>query len=89
MLEKKELEKYLSLCMKSEADFAEIYEEDQISEDIAMLNEQVEKVSRTITRGAGIRLYKGLSSVYAYSNETDEESLTALINDPLGRSCFV
>jgi TldD protein len=81
MLEKKELEKYLSLCMKSEADFAEIYEEDQISEDIAMLNEQVEKVSRTITRGAGIRLYKGLSSVYAYSNETDEASLTALIND--------
>lgn len=81
MLDQKELEKYLTLCMKSEADFAEIYEEDQISEDISMLNDKVEKAARTITAGAGIRLYKGNSSVYAYSNETDEASLTKLIND--------
>ena len=81
MLRQEELEKYLTLCMKSEADFAEIFEEEKISEDIAMLNDRVEKVSRITTKGAGIRLYKGVSSVYAYSNETDEESLTKLIND--------
>ena len=81
MLKEKELERYLTLCMKSEADFAEIFEEDRISEEINALNDKVEKVSRTITKGAGIRLYKGLQSVYAYSNETDEESLLRLIND--------
>lgn len=81
MLRQEQLEKYLTLCMKSEADFAEIFEEDRITEDISMLNDKVEKVSRTITKGAGIRMYKGLQSVYAYSNETDEDSLIRLIND--------
>ena len=81
MLDEKKLESYLTLCMKSEADFAEIFEEDRISEEISALNDRVEKVNRTITKGAGIRLYKGLQSVYGYSNETDDESMTKLIND--------
>lgn len=81
MLDEKMLESYLTLCMKSEADFAEIFEEDRISEEISALNDRVEKVNRTITKGAGIRLYKGLQSVYGYSNETDDESMTKLIND--------
>ena len=34
MLEKEVLEKYLNLCMKSQADFAEIYEEDEKSETV-------------------------------------------------------
>ena len=69
MLEKKQLVKYLTLCMRSEADFAEIFEEDRISEDISMLNDKVEKVSRAVTKGAGIRLYKGEQSVYAWLAE--------------------
>jgi len=81
MLEKNKLEKYLSRCMASEADFAEIYEEYEVSEIISMLDEKVEDINKTVLSGIGIRLYKGVESVYAYSNETEEETLLALIDD--------
>lgn len=81
MLEKKKLEEYLSLCMSSDADFVEIYEEDEISERIAMLDGKVESVTNNATLGLGIRLYKGVQSVYAYANETNDEAVLPLIND--------
>ena len=81
MLEKRELEKLLSLCMASEADFAEIFEEVTKSETVEMLNGDVENVNATTVNGVGIRLYKGLQTVYAYSNENTEEALLPLIED--------
>ena len=81
MLEKKQLEKYLSACMRSEADFAEIFEQSEKDETISMLNGKVEDVNRITISGIGIRLYKGVQSVYAYGNETDEESVMKLIDD--------
>ena len=81
MLEKKKLEEYLSRCMDSNADFAEIYEEKELSETINMLNGSVEDIFTKNTFGVGIRLYKGLQAVYGYSNETDDETLIALIDD--------
>lgn len=81
MLEKKQLEKYLSACMRSEADFAEIYEQFEKDETISMLNGEVEDVNRITVSGIGIRLYKGVQSVYAFANETDEESVMNLIGD--------
>ncbi len=81
MLEKKQLEKYLSACMRSEADFAEIYEQFETDETISMLNGEVEDVNRITISGIGIRLYKDLQSVYAYGNETDEASVMKLIEE--------
>ena len=81
MLEKRELEEYLSLCMRSQADFAEIYEEEEKSETISMLNGETESVNKNTTIGVGIRLYKGLQTVYAYSNENTKEALLPLIED--------
>ncbi|MBQ1476792.1 MAG: TldD/PmbA family protein [Erysipelotrichaceae bacterium] len=81
MLEKEKLETYLSLCMKSEADYAEIFEESTKSESISMLNGETESVSLNTSSGVGIRLYKGLQTVYAYSNENTEEALLPLIDD--------
>ena len=81
MLEKKQLEKYLKLCMASEADFAEVYEQKESSELIRTLNGKLEEVNNTAINGVGIRLYKGTSSVYAYSNENTEEALLPLIFD--------
>ncbi|MCR5794166.1 MAG: TldD/PmbA family protein [Solobacterium sp.] len=89
MLDKTRLEKYLSLCMSSQADFAEIYEEDEISETISMTEGKTENVNRTHTAGVGIRLYKGLQTVYAYTNDTAEDVLAGLIDDlrdAIGRS---
>ena len=38
MLQKDTRARYLSLCMNSEADFAEIFEEEEISETISSLD---------------------------------------------------
>ena len=89
MLNQDTLEKYLSLCMSSDADFAEIYEENEVSETISVLNEKVEDIAESFVSGIGIRLYKGVQTVYAYSNETDEASVLPLIRDlqeAIGRS---
>ena len=81
MLTKQELERYLTLCLASEADFAEIYEEEETSETVSSLNVEVEDVSRTVKSGAGIRLYKGVQSVYGYSNFVDDGHLLPIIAD--------
>lgn len=81
MLLKEQLEELLSLCMRSDADFAEIYEEDSQKESISMLNTIVEGVDRSHSGGIGIRLYKGIQSVYGYTNEEDLDTLKTMIND--------
>ncbi|MBR2121994.1 MAG: TldD/PmbA family protein [Lachnospiraceae bacterium] len=70
--------------MQSDADFAEIYEEDELTEHITALNEDIEQVSSSRQCGTGIRLYRGVQSVYGYTNDTDDASLTALIEDLKG-----
>ena len=81
MLSKEKLQQYLSMCMNSEADFAEIYEELETSETINMLDGKIEDVNNVITSGIGIRLYKDVQSVYAYSNQSDDESVLPLISE--------
>lgn len=81
MLKKEKLQEYLSRCMNSQADFAEIFEEEGTTESISTLNAKVENVNRVVRGGIGIRLYKGIQSVYGYSNDTDETSLIAMIDD--------
>lgn len=80
MLEKEQLEKYLSLCMNSQADFAEIYEEKELTETISMLNGKVDDINRQTLCGIGIRLYKGTQSVYAYGNDMTDEGILPLID---------
>lgn len=81
MLTKKQLESLLSLAMKSQADFAEIFEEETHTESISIVNDDVEDINRAVRAGAGIRLYKGTSSVYGYTNEMDMSSLEEIVND--------
>ena len=73
MLSKEQLEKYLSLCMSSAADFAEIYEEKENKETISMLDGKVDDINRQTLSGIGIRMYKGTQSVYAYNVEPGVE----------------
>lgn len=67
--------------MRSEADFAEIFEEDTNKESISMLNQVVEGVDRSQSSGVGIRLYKGVQSVYGYTDIEDMDSLKNVIAD--------
>ena len=84
MLKKEQLEKLLERCMASSCDFAEIFEEEGTTESLSMLNGKLEDTNVLIRAGIGIRLYKGVQSVYGYTNETNEESLNALVDDLRG-----
>ena len=80
MLEKTQLETLLSICLQSEADFAEIFEENTTSEAISMLNGKVEDVNRSIRSGIGVRIYKDVQSVYGYTNELEMSSLIEFVS---------
>ena len=81
MLNKTDLTRYLALCLASEADFAEIYEEEEVSETVVSLNREVQDVVRAVKSGAGIRLYKGTQSVYGFTNTLDDAHLLPIIDD--------
>lgn len=81
MLQQEQLEKYLSLCMQSNADFAEIYEEDEISENINVLNDTVESCATSGQSGIGIRLFMNSETVYAFTSDTSEASVLPLIDE--------
>lgn len=80
MLNKSQLEELLSLAMDSQADFAEIFEEETRSQSLSSVNEDIQAVQDSVRAGAGIRLYKDLQSVYGYTNEMDMESLKEIVN---------
>lgn len=77
MISKEVASKILSECLKTGGDFAEIFEEDSISNSIKILDNKVENALGGRTYGVGIRIFKGLKSVYAYTNEN---SLTSLLD---------
>ena len=81
MLTKQKLESYLSRCMQSAADFAEIFEQFEEYEMLETLDLKVEKASRKVTAGLGIRLYREVQSVYGYTNDSSEEAILALVDD--------
>ena len=81
MLPQGKLQEYLTYLLESAADFAEIFEEFEENETIETLDEHVEKAERQIVSGIGVRLYRGLESVYGYTNETDEQALYPLFSD--------
>lgn len=81
MLTKTQCEEILSRCMQSQADFAELFEEDTVSESISMINGEIEEVNRVVKAGIGIRLFQGVQSVYGYTNDLDQDSIFSLVDD--------
>ena len=76
MLSKEVAERVLGRCLITGGDFAEIFEEDTINNSIGILNGKVENSVGGRSYGIGIRIFKGLKSVYAYTNNN---SLTSLL----------
>ena len=58
----------LGRCLITGGDFAEIFEEDSLNNSISILNGKVENSIGGRSYGIGIRIFKGLKSVYAYTN---------------------
>ncbi len=65
----------LEKCLITGADFAEIFEEDSITNNISVLDDKVQNILGGRDYGIGIRIFKGLKSVYAYTNDNSLNSL--------------
>ena len=78
MIEKRVSQAVLELAMSTGADYAEIYAEDTTNESVSMVADCVDSLHTSRDKGAGVRVFSGTNSVYAYGNGTDEESLLSL-----------
>ncbi len=75
MLSREIASQVLSKCLITGGDFAEIFEEDTISNSIGLIDSKVEKALGGRSYGIGIRIFKGFKSVYAYTNDNSIQSL--------------
>eukprot|EP00831_Metopus_contortus_P018115 TRINITY_DN17710_c0_g1_i2.p2 TRINITY_DN17710_c0_g1~~TRINITY_DN17710_c0_g1_i2.p2 ORF type:complete len:112 (+),score=28.66 TRINITY_DN17710_c0_g1_i2:88-423(+) len=67
MLSKDIISKILKKCLVTGGDFAEIFEDDSISNSISLVDGKVDDAIGGRSYGIGIRIFKGLKSVYAYT----------------------
>lgn len=91
MLEKSILQEVIIKALKTGGDFAEIYIEEAIINSIHMTDGRIENVLSGRDFGAGIRIFSGVNSVYAYTNNVSRDGLlktakdvSAAIKDVLG-----
>jgi TldD protein len=75
MLSKSVASEVLAKCLITGGDFAEIFEEDSINNSISLIDNKVDEAIGGRTYGIGIRIFKGIKSVYAYTNNNSLDSL--------------
>ncbi|MDD3335281.1 MAG: TldD/PmbA family protein [Eubacteriales bacterium] len=75
MIDQKLATDVLDAALSTGGDFAEIFLEDRRNHSLILQNNRLETVNSNRLHGAGIRLYHGLSAVYAYTNATDRDGL--------------
>ena len=75
MISRENAKLVLQKCLETGGDFAEIFEEDVISNSISILKNKVENTLGGRTYGIGIRIFSGLKCVYAYTNNNSLNSL--------------
>ena len=75
MLDRKLIEDTLTAALATGGDFAEVFVEDRTNNGIVMIGGKVESTMSGRDYGAGIRIFKGFNSVYAYTNKTDRATL--------------
>lgn len=75
MLSKILIEEVLSKALCTGGDFSEIFLEDTVKNSISMVDGKVDNSVSGRDFGIGIRIFKGLNSVYAYTNDASRQSL--------------
>ncbi|WP_315081469.1 TldD/PmbA family protein [uncultured Clostridium sp.] len=75
MLVKSIVSQVLARCLITGGDFAEIFEDDSVNNSISLIDGKVEDAIGGRNYGIGIRIFKGLKSVYAYTNNNSLDSL--------------
>lgn len=75
MLNKILIEDILTQALSTGGDFAEVFIEEKFNTGLFMIDGKIEKSLSGKDFGVGIRIFKELFSVYAYTNEVTRESL--------------
>ena len=75
MITKSVAEQVLAKCLVTGGDFAEIFEEDSISNSISILDNKVDNALGGRSYGVGIRIFKGFKCIYAYTNDNSLQGL--------------
>ena len=92
MINKNQAIRILNSGLKTGADYAEIYIEEKDVFSVTIENGKVENSLIRHSYGAGIRLLNKLQSVYGYTNEVNEKSLSKLAenlsNSFNGKQCL-
>lgn len=65
----------LEAALTSGADFAELYMEDTVSNSVSMIDGIVENATSARSTGAGVRVFSGTRSAYAYTADTSPDAL--------------
>ncbi|MBP0726560.1 TldD/PmbA family protein [Bacillus sp. RG28] len=78
MLSKEVVNLVLSKALSTGGDFSEIFVEDNISNNIILVDGKIDSVVEGKTFGVGLRVFKGLKSVYVYTNEYSLDALLQL-----------
>ena len=77
MIAKRIVEQALAEALKTGGDFAELFAQDKRSGVMLLQDGRVEDAVTGRMHGAGIRIYKGLNSVYVHTNDTSLSGLIA------------
>lgn len=75
MIKKSILRDVLKEALKTGGDFSEIYIENTSSNSVSLIDSLIENINSSKTFGVGLRIYKGLNSVYVYTTKKDRDSL--------------
>ena len=78
MLSKALIEDLITAALSTGGDFAEIFVEDKLTTNISLVGGVVEDSVSGRDSGIGIRIFQGVNSVYAYTNEHEREKLLRL-----------
>lgn len=75
MLNKALIEDVLQAALETGGDFSEVFVEDRYTNHMVLQNSRLEKNLSGRDFGVGIRVFHGLQSVYAYTNDFSREGL--------------
>ncbi len=75
MLDKAIARDVLDAALRTGGDFAELFMEDRRFGTVLLQSNRLEGVNSGRKHGAGVRVYTGLTAVYAYTNDTTREGL--------------
>jgi TldD protein len=75
MIDEGVLRDTLSAALATGGEFAELYAETRSSTSVRLEDRKVEEVTTGRDRGAGVRVVRGASTAYAYTNRLDRDAL--------------